>query len=220
MEIFAKGLQGVYAYILIFQILVVCMLFLFLLWLVIRRIQEPKLLDIPMTAAVAAVEATAIPASQSEAELQAKIVELEKDKALSQTATQEHKTLTEKVKYLESKLLEYEILQEEIGTLSSLKLENEDLKQKIMEFQMKSNPLSFEAPEPKAISQSPETQDLAPPSPQEPETISTEPAPAIFIPPAEGNEPVALSTDATEINGLSNLLEQIDQLTKATDKQA
>ena len=40
MEIFLKIIQGSYAYLLIFQILVVSMLFLALVWLVIRRTQE------------------------------------------------------------------------------------------------------------------------------------------------------------------------------------
>ena len=41
---------------------------------------------------------------------------------------EKNKALQDKVQYLEQKLLEYEILQEEISTLSVLKLENEKLK--------------------------------------------------------------------------------------------
>ena len=39
--------------------------------------------------------------------------------------------------YLESRLIEYEILQEEIGSLSQLKLENERIKQELMQMKAK-----------------------------------------------------------------------------------
>jgi hypothetical protein len=57
------------------------------------------------------------------------------DQHMLQTARAETDELKHKIEYLEGKLLEYEIVQEEIASLSSLKVENEKLREEIVQMQ-------------------------------------------------------------------------------------
>ncbi len=65
--------------------------------------------------------------------LETQVLELDLGGASLTQAMDKSKALEEKVKYLEQKLLEYEILQEEISTLSVLKNDNEKLKSQILQ---------------------------------------------------------------------------------------
>lgn len=64
--------------------------------------------------------------------------------------TEEAAALRDKVRYLESKLLEYEIVQEEISTLGTLKNQNEELKQQIAQLEEKLRPRTA-APAPTSV---------------------------------------------------------------------
>ncbi len=122
-------LQGSYAYLLITQIVIVTGLFLGLLWLVVQRARRGSM---PLPDGTLAPSAGS-PVDLTELlQLREKLAQLEADNNKNRVLADENKTLREKVRYLESKLLEYEILQEEIGTLSALKLENEKLKEEIV----------------------------------------------------------------------------------------
>lgn len=57
------------------------------------------------------------------------------DQHMLQAARAETDELKHKIEYLEGKLLEYEIVQEEIASLSSLKVENEKLREEIVQMQ-------------------------------------------------------------------------------------
>lgn len=133
MTSFLELLQGSYAYLLIFQIVIVTMLLLSLLWLIARRLREPAVPDPVSTVPDESIlrlsreQATKIQALESQ------ISELEKGGATLVQAGEKSKALQDKVTYLEQKLLEYEILQEEISTLSLLKVENEKLKAQVVQ---------------------------------------------------------------------------------------
>lgn len=136
MDFFLSILQGPYAYLLIFQIVIVASLVLSLIWLIARRTREAYVSG--GTMAVAPLVAPSVSSVLSEdtlariAELEGKLAALNEENFQLKGAAGDGKTLREKVKYLESKLLEYEILQEEIGTLGALKRENETLKSQLM----------------------------------------------------------------------------------------
>lgn len=163
MESLVAAFQGPYAYLVIFQVLVVAMLLVALLWLVMRRALEgdaqrkqfatagtppPSPLDaVAAPEAVAPVEAAPPPPPPPEAVVPAPeppapppapvaspIVPADGDEDPNKAST---RSLKDKIKYLESKLLEYEILQEEIGTLTGLKMENEHLKAKVAKLEKK-----------------------------------------------------------------------------------
>lgn len=128
MHAIAETLQGAYAFILIFQIVVVTVLFLTLLGLVVRRLRTVQAQEEIAEGIVSTID----PATLADLEaLREKINALQAENEASRALGDENKTLIEKVRYLESKLLEYEILQEEIGTLSALKIENEKLKSEL-----------------------------------------------------------------------------------------
>lgn len=136
MEIFLNVLQGTYAYLLIFQILVVTVLLLALLWLVVRRTKESALYGghataLPFTSLGHDGQPTTntIVAYSGASLTGGLLADAEVPPAAPATPAAQ---LQEKVKYLESKLLEYEILQEEISTLSALKVENEELRKKLI----------------------------------------------------------------------------------------
>ncbi len=149
MELFLRVVQGAYAYLLICLILIVSGLFLSLLWLIVKRTKEagsfafagvsPGLsgqasVTAPVDAMMPQINSAELEGLQKENQrLKEKIQVLEDDIKNSDGAGDRAKELNDKVQYLESKLLEYEILQEEIGNLSSLKIENEQLKQKLVE---------------------------------------------------------------------------------------
>lgn len=146
MELILRVVQGAYAYLLICLILIVTALFLSLLWLIVKRTKEAGGMALatgvdgqasvtaPVDAILPQIDSAEHEAMQKENQkLKEKLAVLEDDIKNASGATDRAKELNEKVQYLESKLLEYEILQEEIGNLSSLKMENEQLKQKLVE---------------------------------------------------------------------------------------
>jgi hypothetical protein len=219
MEIFVHLLQGSYAYFLIFQILLISALFLVLIGLIVHRTKEAALWEgqpaesptasLPLPATTTSEGATAATAPEGGAEAPA---------AETGASPEENKALAEKVRFLESKLLEYEILQEEIGTLSALKLENEHLRKK----------LGSPAP-PKKEASEPPLPTIIPAEPSsapelgldsttdakiEPAFDETLDKALIFDgpkPPAEPLEPTAPTEPSAN---LESLLEQIDELTK------
>lgn len=250
MDIFLRVLQGAYAYLLIFQIIIVSLLMLVLLWLIVRRTREaaansrveqnantsieaavPASVGSPDVATEAAAPNPAIPAAgESVDELKKNLSDSQAELGKAGQGGEEVKSLQEKIKYLESKLLEYEILQEEIGTLSALKLENEELKKKITlgggapaetspppsEPVLTEPTLSDPTPVPQQVFDAP----AEPPAPAE-----AAPAPEIAAEPPPAPEPIAEVAAAeaapaaapTKDEGpaeLQSLLAQIDELTK------
>jgi len=125
MDSLVEILRGSYSWILIFQILLVTALFLGILYLWVQRIVAANTENEEETGTEAEVSTEAL------AELEGLREKVEKLQDQPNPLANENKGLKEKVRYLESKLLEYEILQEEIGTLSALKLENEQLKKQV-----------------------------------------------------------------------------------------
>ena len=79
--------------------------------------------------------------------------------------TEEGSVLKDKVRYLESRLMEYEIVQEEISSLSELRVENEKLKEELMKAksQVSPSPVVQNAPAPvtSETSTSPELETVA-----------------------------------------------------------
>jgi len=145
MVIFESVLHGNYGALLITQVLVVSGLMLALLWIVVRRTRE-SYADMPTIAVDVAADLELAKVQKKELEeLQLKIVALEESKVSTDALGDENRVLNEKLRYLESKLLEYEILQEEIGTLSMLKEENEHLRRQINAAGL-SEPPVFEPP--------------------------------------------------------------------------
>jgi hypothetical protein len=140
MSLIWNGIQGGYAYLLVAQILIVTGLVLSLLFLVVKRTmdsgvglaatQNHQVSESAGLAAQAAsvMVASGVAAGTSPPAAAAKSLDADIEKVFN-----EKKNLEDKVKFLESKLLEYEILQEEISTLSALKIENEKLKQKVQQ---------------------------------------------------------------------------------------
>ncbi len=144
MGIFIKVLQGSYAYLLIFEIVVVSLLFLTFLWMLVRRIREaeatdevelspsPRIETAQPQPTVPAAVAAVVEANKTLQDLKTQITVLEEEPGKADSLNHLNEELREKVRYLESKLLEYEILQEEIGTLSTLKAQNEELRQQLV----------------------------------------------------------------------------------------
>lgn len=280
MEIFLNVLQGAYAYLLIFQILVVSLLFLVLCWLVIKRTKEaalmppgplpfnaseranPMLADTATAFQTLAAESaaglgtpTAVPTATTAAftadsvsanpsltaqptgavtptvqgqvpsaaftsselsrDLEQKLSQLELEKLQNKQVIEESKGLQDKVKFLESKLLEYEILQEEIGALSALKHENEQLKRKLVESGLPV-PMSSAAREILA-------KDPAIDGPEVISPVETPAEPLAALPHAPAAEPSAVVPETQEVSGdasienLEKLLDKIDELTKDGD---
>ncbi len=138
MNSFFGVLQGSYAYLLIFQIVIVTTLLLFLLWLIARRLRETGVPETGGGGGTTVVQdQTIVKLSREQAQkieaLERQVAELDQGSANLVQATEKSKASEDKVKYLEQKLLEYEILQEEISTLSVLKIENEKLKAQVIE---------------------------------------------------------------------------------------
>ncbi|MBI3294005.1 MAG: hypothetical protein HYZ71_04670 [Deltaproteobacteria bacterium] len=139
MDAIARILHGSYAYLLIFEILLVAGLSLIALSLLVRRIKgrsQPE-----ETAPGVSLDEVNTLREQIRS-LETTKAELEKAKSEAPDAPETdaklvevNRTLTDKVKYLEAKLLEYEILQEEIGSLSTLKVENEKLRETLVALQ-------------------------------------------------------------------------------------
>lgn len=140
MEIYSKIFSGFFAYLLIAQIFVVTGLLLYLLGMMARRISR-----LSSTEGAAVAQSTVVVAQVTsvnadlEKELRDKITKLESENSqLASGGNKDQTGLVDKVKYLESKLLEYEILQEEIGQLSNLKNENETLRTRVQELETQS----------------------------------------------------------------------------------
>lgn len=214
MELFLRAIQGAYAYLLIALILIVSGLFLSLLWLIVKRTKDvaeatsTAVLDTGALVATPVVaDPSAIAASSAELEsvrtenqsLKAKIETLENEIKGSLGATDRAKELNEKVQFLESKLLEYEILQEEIGTLSSLKIENEQLKQRLVQAGI-------------PVSDTGAGLQTQPPLPD----VKSEPLDGNVATPATSTHPVQEGAPASGDN-LDSLLAEIDKLTAGKD---
>lgn len=127
-----KIFVGFFSYLLIFQIMVVSGLMLALLRIMYLRMKKVAENEAEIVSTLAPVEGLS-PAVEKE--LRDKIAKLEADNNQLSTSNKDNSSLVDKIKYLESKLLEYEILQEEITTLTNLKNENESLKAQILELQ-------------------------------------------------------------------------------------
>lgn len=140
MDTLTNAMQGGVAYLLILQILVVTGLILFLIALVAKRLFDanqrletstghvvPNVVTFeakdttPQMPSQEILSQTYIPPSEESEELREAL----------QVKHREVETLRGKMEHLESKLLEYEILQEEIGSITALKAENQKLKQEL-----------------------------------------------------------------------------------------
>ena len=182
MHIFLNVLQGAYAYVTLFLILVVSFLLLTLIWLIAKRAKE---------AIEPSVDVVALPTSIELEALKGELTTLSEENGRLKGSSQELVKSNDKIKYLESKLLEYEILQEEIGSLSSLKVENEHLKAVLMQ-----NGIAFQPSQPH---RTPETT-------KSPATVISVDTPAQAPPQPKGGD---------DIEGL---LSQIDELTQSVKK--
>ncbi len=221
MELFAKVLQGPYAYLLILQVLIVAGLLLSLIYLIMLRMRQPLAAEAvaAVTAAPQVVARTpsmdsgpvqAVAASAADA--QQLVAERDRARGLEQEAA----SMRDKVRYLESKLLEYEILQEEIGALSALKLENEKMRQELLT--IKQSPASAPPPTPApAVAETP-----AAPPPEAPpaggsvlESILETPAPAPTT-----TIGIAVEDDEATRSALDGLLQQIDSITSEPGSKA
>ena len=131
-------LHGSYGYLLILQILLVAGLSLFLLVLIVKRLKATVVNEpIPASMDHSVLDAANLRLSELQKENEAMELRLKEHQAQPTSATMSEADgkLTDKVKFLESKLIEYEILQEEIGALSTLKMENEKLRQDVQKAQ-------------------------------------------------------------------------------------
>lgn len=239
MELVLRVIQGAYAYLLIFLILVVSGLFLALLWLVVRRTKEAGQAAADLLANSQLAPAGTITApvqavlggitkeewdglNEENNKLKGKIEVLENDLRATAGSSDRAKELNDKVQYLESKLLEYEILQEEIGTLSALKVENEQLKQRLVASGISLSDSGA------GLNPGPATDTLAASGPSIASTAPTpspspmEAAPlAVHIPPTEAPVPPVATESSLPIDGnLDALLAEIDKLTTQNDKNS
>jgi len=127
-------LQGGLGYLLIAEIVIVTGLVLTLIALILKRIRFPQeALNLAAeTKPSEMIDATKTP---EYLELLAKLQSIEGEKAQAMAtpgSSEEVAPLKEKLAYLENKLLEYEIVQEEIGALGELKAENEKLRAELV----------------------------------------------------------------------------------------
>ncbi|NBX92365.1 MAG: hypothetical protein EBQ85_03935 [Proteobacteria bacterium] len=131
-------LQGGLGYLLAGEIVVVTGLTLTLIKMMMNRLRAGETpADVPKVVSVTSAE---VPSQDVEKtpqylELLAKIQAMEVEKvqnAATGMSEEEANKLREKIGYLENKLVEYEIVQEEIGALGDLKAENEKLKTELM----------------------------------------------------------------------------------------
>jgi cell division protein FtsX len=131
-----KIFVGFFSYLLIFQILMVSGLMLALLRIMYMRMKKVSETESDIVSAVSSAAPIVEGLSPAaEKELRDKITKLEADNSTLANSNKDNSSLVDKIKYLESKLLEYEILQEEITTLTNLKNENETLKAQLLELQ-------------------------------------------------------------------------------------
>lgn len=152
MSYILDSIVGPYPFLLIAQILIVSALLLSLIWIFIQRAQEVVVdkadhgesasmvavaAPVPTPAAVATPAAPKVespvevaptaPPSEVPAAPVSQANEVEAQKLAA-----EAEGLKDKVRYLESRLMEYEIVQEEISNLGSLRSENEKLKEELL----------------------------------------------------------------------------------------
>lgn len=147
MELIFHSIQGVASLLVIFQVLIVCGISLGLIAILIKKTKASYDVSLPANSlptssegSVPLVEGKSFPvdteSDKKEVEsLRLKIKSLEEENEKNKLEKSDSSGVQDKVRYLETKLLEYEILQEEISTLSSLKNENEQLKLRIQEFE-------------------------------------------------------------------------------------
>ncbi|MCB0418502.1 MAG: hypothetical protein KDD39_12695 [Bdellovibrionales bacterium] len=169
MEPILHVIEGPFTYVVIAEVSIICALFLALVYLIVKRTLQPiegysGVAGLP--SAVPVVQETTEKEDQVRANAGSKGVAEPTEEELLQKGYPDVPTyyaFKDKIKYLESKLLEYEILQEEIGTLSGLKMENEHLKNKLdsIEKQMAeaqaapTPPAAKEPPAKKAVPEAP-----------------------------------------------------------------
>lgn len=118
--------------------------------------------------------------------------------ATTPATADEATALKDKVRYLESRLMEYEIVQEEISALSQLRVENEKLKEELLKAQ---------GGKPPSVG--------APPSEPKPEaTVGPRMTPPVQdpsgIPPAAQPNPVLSSVSSGQID---SILKKLDEIT-------
>ncbi|MEZ4751094.1 MAG: hypothetical protein R3B54_10870 [Bdellovibrionota bacterium] len=139
MEPILHAIEGPFTYVVIAEVSIICALFLALLYLIVKRTLQP--IEGYAGVAVMPQPAIAVPAAEV-SDVEEKVEANAGSKGAAEPTEEEllqkgypdvatYYAFKDKIKYLESKLLEYEILQEEIGTLSGLKMENEHLKNKL-----------------------------------------------------------------------------------------
>jgi len=196
MEVLLRVMQGSYAYLLIFQVLIVSGLILAFIWLVFRRMKELPGETSEQVAPVVHSEEVEALRSQLSA-LNAESEKLKKELAAKQD-------IDGKVKFLEAKLLEYEILQEEISSLSRLKLENEKLREKLVTLEGGSA-----IPAPSQTDQPPNHQAPPPPS----ELKSPESPGGNLFSELAASSPQNTEKPSANTTELEDLLRQIDTLT-------
>lgn len=129
-------LQGGLGYLLIAEIVIVTGLVFALIALILKRIRFPQeALPLPAPLETSSQAVMDVTKSPEYLELLAKLQSIEGEKAqalVNTVSSEEVGPLKEKLAYLENKLLEYEIVQEEIGALGELKAENEKLKAELV----------------------------------------------------------------------------------------
>ncbi len=140
------SIAGPYPYLLIAQILIVSALLLSLIWIFIQRAQQGDFETGEQSLIATAAEPPAqketpiasLPVSEVAAAPPPEVtvpppppVKQETDGDAEKLST-EAEGLKDKVRYLESRLMEYEIVQEEISNLGSLRSENEKLKEELL----------------------------------------------------------------------------------------
>lgn len=207
--------QGAYAYLLICLILIVSGLFLSLLWLIVKRTKEAgsfamagaslggQTITAPVDAILPQIDTAELDSLHKENQkLKDKVQVLEDEIKNSGGASDRAKELNDKVQYLESKLLEYEILQEEIGNLSSLKIENEQLKQKLVESGLSLSDTGSGVAE-MPITAAPEAISSAPEAPVSKPMVVNTPAENVAAPQAKSAEAADLDALLAEIDKLT-----------------
>jgi len=129
MEPVSSPLQGALGYLLLGEILGVTSLSWVCIGMMLRKIRHEAVeLSEPVAETPHLFKVEDSPEYQA---LLAKVTEFEAEKQKmqeSQSGSEEIEKMKKTIAYLENKLLEYEIVQEEISTLGELKAENEKLK--------------------------------------------------------------------------------------------
>lgn len=134
-------ISGSYAFLVTAQVLVICGLLLAFIWLMIQRARDvvPHEAAPPEAPKVESpvVEAAPTPPPPAPAPVVQEVVRTADPAEVTE--------LNDKIRYLESRLMEYEIVQEEISSLGTLRDENEQLKKELFEIK-KASQLNASAP--------------------------------------------------------------------------